>query len=114
MTKDEEHEYKDFKDQPRPVQIYASLIFFFSTVVGVAWVTCIVYLGIYCIDNPNAKAVYGIAPDGTETLYPSEEDAENKEAADVTNVHGRFETWFIWGFVQDAAIIGYMLIYLVV
>ena len=64
-----------------------------------AAVTFIVYLGIYAFNNPNAEAWYGNAA-GKEMLFETEADATTAKATDIVDIHGRFVTWFLWGFIQ--------------
>ena len=68
-----------------------------SLAMCAGYFTFVGYMGKYAYGNPDLPAWYGVEPIGGETLKPTAEDFSDT-AIDVTNVHGKFLTWFIWGF----------------
>ena len=68
-----------------------------------------VYLGIYAFNNPDKEAWYGKVGD-EQSLFVSHADGEGSSATDLANIHQRFVTWFLWGFIQTLAPIGIGLI----
>ena len=58
-----------------------------------------VYLGIYAFDNPDQPAWYGVV-DGKPSLFGSPDE---QGAGELTDVHQRFVSWFLWGFIQALA-----------
>lgn len=64
-------------------------------------ITFVVYLGKYAFDNPNKAAWYGVKDD-VEALYPTLEAAQAAGIADeeIVDIHNRFVTWFLWGFLM--------------
>ena len=58
-----------------------------------------VYLGIYAFDNPDQPAWYGVT-DGKPSLFGSPDE---QGAGELTDIHQRFVSWFLWGFIQALA-----------
>lgn len=65
------------------------------------FIVFIVFLGKYAFANPDREAYYGVVQRGKPTLFTSEAEALEMDAFQVTNVHGRMITWFLWGFIQS-------------
>ena len=57
-----------------------------------------VYLGIFSFKNPDQEAWYGQAS-GVSTLYNTKEIGLAASALELTNIHDKFHTWFLWGFI---------------
>lgn len=65
-----------------------------------AGVTFMAYLGIYAFNNPNEEAWYG-SMNGNGKIFETENAATAAKAIDIVDIHGRFVTWFLWGFIQS-------------
>ena len=65
---------------------------FILTTLLVIWT---VYLCIYAFDNPDQPAWYG-KKDGKPSLFGSPEE---QGAGELTDIHQRFVSWFLWGFI---------------
>ena len=59
-----------------------------------------VYLGIYAFNNPDQEAWYGLDTDGKGALFASEDAGLTGRATELVDIHARFVTWFLWGFIQ--------------
>ena len=62
-------------------------------------ITFISFLGKYAFANPDAEAWYGTVG-GQEDLFPTQAAGDLLKAGDMTDIHGKFVTWFLWGFIQ--------------
>ena len=60
-----------------------------------------VYLGIYSFNNPDQEAWLGAGADGKEALFADEAAGTLGKATDLVDIHARFITWFMWGFMQS-------------
>ena len=70
-----------------------TIIFILAPII--AWT---VYLGIYAFDNPDSPAWYGIV-DGKPGLFENHE----LESVELLDIHRRFASWFLWGFIHALA-----------
>lgn len=61
-----------------------------------------VYLGIYAFNNPDKDAWYGIVSE-QKALFATHADGKTAQAAELVDIHQRFVTWFLWGFIQTLA-----------
>ena len=64
-------------------------------------ITFVVYLGIYAFNNPDNEAWVGVAPTGKQALYADETAGTLAKATSLADIHGRFVSWFLWGFLQN-------------
>merc|ERR1712060_294294 len=91
------------------IQSRRGLLFFYAIFIGLAiaqiaiLITFVVLLAVYAFNNPDAPAWHGYITAEQHSLYPSEEAAVAGGAKDVTNYHGKYVSWFTWGFVQMIA-----------
>lgn len=55
-------------------------------------------MGIYALANPDKPAWIGMSSDKM-SLYPTQEAAEADKAVNAIDIHARYVTWFMWGFI---------------
>ena len=59
-----------------------------------------IYLGIFAFANPDAAAWVSKDTAGNKiSLYSTQSEAEGA-GTEVVDIHGRFVSWFLWGFIQ--------------
>ena len=64
--------------------------------------TYMVFLAIFSMLNPDEQAWYGvIEPGDKQALYATREMGKEAGATDLVDIHGRFVTWFYWGFTMS-------------
>ena len=67
-------------------------------------ITFVVYLGKYAFDNPNKDCFWAStgADDDDGLVFPTEALAKTAgfKEEEIVDVHGRFVTWFLWGFIM--------------
>lgn len=65
-------------------------------------IVLLVYLGIYAFDNPDTDAWYGLVKK-EHTLFATEDAGKLAGAEELVDIHSRFISWFLWGFIQMLA-----------
>ena len=78
--------------------IIFTLATMFMAILG-AYITFIVYLGIFAFNNPDNEAWIGNLPKEKNVLFPTYEQAFDSDATHVLHISDRFRAWFQWGFV---------------
>ena len=63
------------------------------------YLTMLVSLGSFAFGNPDQNAWYGVI-NGKQYLFATQVDAITLSATDMSDVHGPFIRWFLWGFIQ--------------
>jgi hypothetical protein len=71
------------------------------------FLTFVIYMAIFAFSNPDPEAWYGLSTTTTggvsttvDELYATEALGTTDSAADLFDIHGRFITWFTWGFLN--------------
>lgn len=72
-----------------------------STTIAVLITFC-VYLGVYAFNNPDKEAWIGIVNiDANErVIFKTKGAVEAANAVQVVDIHARFVSWFLWGFIN--------------
>lgn len=68
-----------------------------------------IFMTVYAFANPDKEAWYGKVGE-TNALYTNEDALKEANAAEMINIHGRFVSWFVWGFWMQIAPIGLLAI----
>ena len=67
-----------------------------------AWITFLIFLGIYGFNNPDKDAWLGYTQDSNKDismkLYDNELDMKLAGATNNLHMHARLVAWFTWGF----------------
>ncbi len=79
---------------------------------AIAPIVLIVYEGIYAFNNPDKEAWLGILPDGQNQLFADQEAGNLEKATGLVDIHARFITWFLWGFITALMPIALVLLFL--
>jgi len=56
-------------------------------------------MGIYALANPDKPAWIGMSSGDKMSLYPTQEAATADKAVNAIDIHARYVTWFMWGFI---------------
>ena len=80
---------------------------------SIAPIVLIVYEGIYAFNNPDKEAWLGVLPSGDSKLLADQEAGNLEKATGLVDIHARFVTWFLWGFITALAPIGLIIVFLI-
>lgn len=80
---------------------------------AVAPIVLTVYQGIYAFNNPDNEAWLGVVPSGENKLYADQEAGNLDKATGLVDIHARFVTWFLWGFLTSLSPLVMGLLFLV-
>ena len=63
-------------------------------------VLLIIYFGIYALANPDKPAWIGMSAGDKMTMYATQEAAQADKAFHAIDIHARYVSWFLWGFIS--------------
>ena len=84
-----------------------------ATACTVAPIVLCVYQGIYAFNNPDNEAWLGVVPGGENKLFADQEAGNLDKATGLVDIHGRFVTWFLWGFLTSLSPLALGILFLI-